>query len=390
MLRRSAPRVSKTYCSRSNRNVARSLRALGELRRILAGVAGQRAVDQRVERRAHARTGERFGVERECAGCRARPAAARRDRAIRSAARPRGTTRRACRACRRATATPTSTAAGPSAAAVGAAFASTADRQVVVVDRLPHGFRLAGLARVDAAHRALELGELAHHVGREIGFRQPRGPRRRVRLGRPLERRRSQSTRASFSMRAAFAAYEPSALWNSTVSRRASRASRPTDRSASQKNRASRRRAVTTRSAFVAIARSLVACVFVTARNAGISDAVRAHHREEMLMVNQRRRQHFRGQRRGTPRRTRRRRPPGTRRDRALPRAAPRLRVAAGASRGRRAGARALRDRAGCDRADRCARAARSSRSASCGTRRSVRTLIARPARPVVARKRWP
>ena len=49
-----------------------------------------------------------------------------------------------------------------------------ADRQVVEVDRLPDFLGQPFLARVDAAHGALELGELADHVGREIGLGQPR------------------------------------------------------------------------------------------------------------------------------------------------------------------------------------------------------------------------
>ncbi len=49
----------------------------------------------------------------------------------------------------------------------------------MVVNRLPDGFRLPFLAGVDAAHRPLQLGELAHHVGGEVGFGQPAGKRRR-------------------------------------------------------------------------------------------------------------------------------------------------------------------------------------------------------------------
>ena len=50
-----------------------------------------------------------------------------------------------------------------------------ADRQVVVIDRLPDRFRLPFLAGVDAAHRPLQLGELEDHVGREIGLGEPGG-----------------------------------------------------------------------------------------------------------------------------------------------------------------------------------------------------------------------
>ena len=59
-----------------------------------------------------------------------------------------------------------------------------ADRQVLVVDGLPDLLGLPFLARVDAAHRPLQLGELEHHVGREIGLREPRR-RGRVRPPRP-------------------------------------------------------------------------------------------------------------------------------------------------------------------------------------------------------------
>ena len=41
------------------------------------------------------------------------------------------------------------------------------------VDRLPHFLGAAVLARVDAAHGALQLGQLAHHVGGQVGFAQP-------------------------------------------------------------------------------------------------------------------------------------------------------------------------------------------------------------------------
>ena len=48
-----------------------------------------------------------------------------------------------------------------------------ADGQILIRDRLPDRLGLTFAARVDAAHRALQLGELAHHVGREIGLREP-------------------------------------------------------------------------------------------------------------------------------------------------------------------------------------------------------------------------
>ena len=93
-------------------------------------------------------------------------AAGRTDRASRSASRRPRTGRRACRACRRATRPPRSTAAVAELRARRRRVRFDADRQVVVVDRLPDLLGLPFLARVDAAHRALQLGELAHHVGR--------------------------------------------------------------------------------------------------------------------------------------------------------------------------------------------------------------------------------
>ena len=42
----------------------------------------------------------------------------------------------------------------------------------------------AVFARVDAAHRALQLGELEHHVGDEIGLREPAGRRGVLRVAR--------------------------------------------------------------------------------------------------------------------------------------------------------------------------------------------------------------
>ena len=77
---------------------------------------------------------------------------------------------------------------------------------------------------------------------------------------------------------------------------RSSRDSSVVLRSASQKKRASRSRAVTTRSALRAIVRSLSGSVLMTARNAFFSLPVFGLDREVVLMMNQRRRQHFIGQ----------------------------------------------------------------------------------------------
>ncbi len=48
-------------------------------------------------------------------------------------------------------------------------------RQIVIVDRLPHAVGLSFLARVDAADLSLQIGELLHHLGDEIGFAQSSG-----------------------------------------------------------------------------------------------------------------------------------------------------------------------------------------------------------------------
>ena len=66
-----------------------------------------------------------------------------------------------------------------------------AQRQVMMGDRAPHFLRLALHAGVDAAHGALQLGQLAHHVGGEVGLGEPPGlpgRRHRVRDGQHLGR----------------------------------------------------------------------------------------------------------------------------------------------------------------------------------------------------------
>ena len=147
-----------------------------------------------------------------------------------------------------------------------------ADRQVLVVDRLPDLLRLPFLAGVDAAHRPLQLGELEHHVGRQVGLGQPRG-RRRVRRRRPgcpntsVGNPRAPASRSARPCRdscRASCGRAPCA-----AGRGATRACAL--RSASQKNFASRSRAATTRSAFFAISRSSGGCVLTTARNASFS-----------------------------------------------------------------------------------------------------------------------
>ena len=54
-------------------------------------------------------------------------------------------------------------------------FVAGEARAVVVLDGEGDGFALAVVARVVAAHDALQLGELAHHVGQQVGLGQQRG-----------------------------------------------------------------------------------------------------------------------------------------------------------------------------------------------------------------------
>jgi hypothetical protein len=59
--------------------------------------------------------------------------------------------------------------------AVGELFAGVA-RLVVLEDRRRHRCRLARGERVLATHDSLQLGELAHHAGDEVGLGQRGGP----------------------------------------------------------------------------------------------------------------------------------------------------------------------------------------------------------------------
>ena len=147
------------------------------------------------------------------------------------------------------------TAPAPSCARLGGASARP-PRQVVVVDGLPHRLGLALLARVDAAHRALQLGELAHHVRARDRPWPAALPSRPAAASAGCPAPRARSTRASASIRSAFAGSCRASC--GTGSCRAARAaSSGTCRSASQKNCASRSRAVSTRSALRLIARPL-------------------------------------------------------------------------------------------------------------------------------------
>jgi hypothetical protein len=81
-------------------------------------------------------------------------------------------------------------------------------RQILVVDGLPDRLRQPFLARVDAAHDALQFRELEHHVGDEVGLGQPGRLRGRVGGCRASAPRAPANTsvtmvRASVSMRSA-------------------------------------------------------------------------------------------------------------------------------------------------------------------------------------------
>ena len=213
-------------------------------------------------------------------------------------------------------------------------------------------------AGVDAAHHALQLGELAHHVGREVGLGQPRRPRR---LRRP---RLVDAPSASPAIHAR-EALDPlrlllvgAELLVEQQRRRADRSAIRASpcRSASQKNRASRSRAVTTRSALRAIVRSLSGSVLMTARNAVFSLPVLVLDRKVVLMMDQRRRQHFFGQLEELRARTCRRRPTGTRRGPALRCKQPGLAVHDAADAALAAAAPWRRARARSCRGARCAR----------------------------------
>ena len=126
----------------------------------------------------------------------------------------------------------------------------------------------------------------------EVGFREARGRGRGVRpvgLTQRVRRDRSRQRRHSFRL----GAIAPELLVKGDGVQASSRSSSRLRRSASQKNLASRNRAVTTRSAFLAIGRSSDGEVLTTARNASLSSPRSSVDREEMLMMNERGRQHL-------------------------------------------------------------------------------------------------
>ena len=262
-----------------------------------------------------------------------------------------------------------------------------ADRQVLVVDRLPHLLGLPFFARVDAAHRALQLGELEDHVARQVGLRQP-GRLRRVRgdVG-TSERLASRSTRpASRCARPCRGSFRASCERAPCAAGRA--ATRACClRSASQKNFASRRRAATTRSAFFAMT-PLVRRLRVDDGEKRFLEGARCRSPPETSADGARASSTALPRAgRGTRHRRSRRRPPGNSTRSATSSTSAACSFTA---RGRRAGGRASRGRGRCDRAAPRDRGRRSARPACAWYSSKLRTLIERPARPLVARNRWP
>ena len=205
--------------------------------------------------------------------------------------------RRRCPACRPATPPPTSPPPSPSCAARRRRVRLDADRQVVVVDRLPHLLRLPFLAGVDAAHRPLQLGELEHHVGREVGLGEPgrRSRRASAASGCPNTSVGDPARPAARSARPCRGSCPASCgRARCAAARAATRAS--ILRSASQKNLrvAQPRRRPRARRSWRS-RRSSAGCVLTTARNASFSSPRLGQHRKVVLVVHQRGRQHFLG-----------------------------------------------------------------------------------------------
>ena len=222
-------------------------------------------------------------------------------------------------------------------------------------------------------------------------FASLRGARRRVRRRPAARTRPSRATAPAARCARPSARYDPSALWNST--RLEPRAAAPRGRPADPRPRRTARRAAAPSPRARRWSRSrgrCAACVLVTARNAGISAPVAPTHRKEMLMMNQRRRQHFRRQRQelGAERAGDDRRELDEIRHFLEQRLG--LRDAGAAWRGRRCW-RACASRSRMMRSRRSMRERITKFSVSFLRYSSkLRTLIARPARPLVARKRWP
>ena len=198
-----------------------------------------------------------------------------------------------------------------------------ADRQVVEVDRLPHLLGQPVLARVDAAHRALQLGELAHHVGGEVGLAQPAGRRAHGSAAPGASNTSAAIQRASWLDALRLLAVAAELLVEQHRASRSMLRSSGCLRSASQKNRASRSRAVSTRSE---IARDHLGCsgsMLSTARNTGMQLALRRRPPGRSADDESSSSSALLRAAAGTPRRTSRRRPTDTRPGPAPRRAAP-------------------------------------------------------------------
>src|SRR5881296_3982587 len=67
-----------------------------------------------------------------------------------------------------------------------------ADRQVMIVNCLPHTFRVSLLARVNAADLSLQVGEFLDHFCDQIGLAQMRGGQRVRRIDTQMRADRSR------------------------------------------------------------------------------------------------------------------------------------------------------------------------------------------------------
>ena len=254
--RRAGARRRRAARGRSASTASTSLRAVA----LLAQAAGRALVDERLdlgdgvggERRRRRSTppasssSRRSSGERRCfdAACEsispAHGGAARTDPCRRWAAGRCRTCRPASRACRPARPrTPTWLR--------GSVVAGEA-RLVVVFDRVGHRRRLAVVARVVAAHDALQLGELADHVGQQVGLGEQRGA-----VGLRGQRRVAELRRRSRAAMRAHALARARPACRACRDRPPCRARRRATasvflRSWSKKNLASARRGRTTRS----------------------------------------------------------------------------------------------------------------------------------------------
>ena len=176
----------------------------------------------------------------------------------------------------------------------GAASASTADRQVVVVDRLPHRLGLP-FSRARRCRPSCPAARGTRTPCRSRDRPSPAAPpsRRAPRLSGRSEHVAGNPARQRLDP-LGLVAIAPELLVEDHVCRRSSRdLQRDLAGPRPRRTCASRSRAVTTRSAFLAMTRSSPGCVLTTARNASFSSPSIVDHRKVVLVVDQRGRQHL-------------------------------------------------------------------------------------------------